>query len=79
MIPAQLYLNLVCNNIESLGESKDDIERVIDELILPEIKQQLLEKYQIYCQGAKNVPLKGDNIDLNSKDIIIKSQLYIGD
>lgn len=79
MTPAQLYLNLACNNIESLGETTDDIEQIIDELILPEIKQQLLEKYQIYCQGAKQVQLTRDNIELGDKDIIIKSQLYIGD
>jgi hypothetical protein len=79
MIPAQLYLNLVCNNIESLGESKDDIERVIDELILPEIKQQLLEKYQIYSHGGKGITLAGDNIELNAKDITLQTNVYIGD
>lgn len=79
MIPAQLYLNLACNNIDTLGTSESDIEHVLDELILPEIKQQLMEKYHIYCQGAKNVELAGDNIELGAKDITIKSQLYIGD
>jgi len=79
MTPAQLFLNLSCDNVDSLGASTNDIERVIDELILPEIKQQLMEKYQIYCQGAKNVALSNENIDLNAKHIVIKSQLYIGD
>ena len=79
MTPAQLYLNLSCNHVDSLGGTKEEIEGVIDNLILPEIKQQLMEKYQIYCQGAKNTPITDENIELNAKDIIIKSQLYIGD
>jgi hypothetical protein len=79
MTPAQLYLNISCNNIDALGVSKNEVEHVIDELILPEIKQQLLDKYQIYCQGAKNHSLAKDNVELNDKDIVIKSQLYVGD
>ncbi len=79
MTPAQLFLNLTCSNVESLGASTNDIECVIDELILPEIKKQLLDKYQIYLQGAKGAKLVDDNHELNAKDVLIKSQLYIGD
>jgi len=79
MTPAQLYLNLSCNNIDALGESENKFEDTIDQLILPEIKQQLLKKYQIYCQGAKKHPPEKDNIELNDKDILIKSQLYVVD